>query len=437
MTFFPRFSRERFPGDLQLKLRIGTGIPEKIMTDPTRLRQILTNLIGNAIKFTAEGSVSLIVDTYVASNMLRIQVQDTGPGIRVDAQNAVFEPFKQADDTVARRFGGTGLGLPISRKLARALGGEIELASEPGFGSTFTVTIATGPLDDVRILNSREAEASLVAPTAEATLNLNLAGYRILIADDVEANREFFAHVLRRAHADCVLACNGQEAVNALHGEDFDLVLMDIQMPVMDGYRATHEIRRNGFQIPIVAITANGTDADKTQCRDAGFTGYLTKPISIASLLRGVGEQLGVSPDHTQLKHVASPIPEQNVHQTVDNDALPKDRQQSSMQRSGLSLPTDPIFRDFATRFVQKVLDSLPEIESAVENADVEKLCNLAHWIKGTGGTVGLNGLTEIGRELHSFAHAGDFAGAYVVILELRTALAALRHESQKYLSSR
>ena len=417
--------------DLKLILKIGTGIPEKIRTDPTRLRQILTNLIGNAIKFTAEGCVSLIVDTYVASNMLRIQVQDTGLGIAPAAQKDVFEPFKQADDTVARRFGGTGLGLPISRKLARALGGEIEVASEPGFGSTFTVTISTGPLDEVRILTGKEAEATLVAPMAAATLNLNLSGFRILITDDVEANREFFAHVLQRAQAECVLACNGQEAVDALQREEFDLVLMDIQMPVMDGYQATHAIRLNGVQIPIVAITANGTDEDKTECRIAGFTGYLTKPISIASLLRGVGEQLGVSLDQSTPKHVVVSGPEQKANQQIAVCHPSAEHKQITIQRSGLTLPGDPVFRDFATRFVQKVSDSLPEIESAIENADAEKLSNLAHWIKGTGGTVGLNGLTEIGRDLHTFAKSKDFPGACILVLELRAVLATLRHESQ------
>ena len=423
--------------DLKLILKIGTGIPEKILTDPTRLRQILTNLIGNAIKFTAEGSVSLIVDTYVASNVLRIQVQDTGLGIAPAAQKDVFEPFKQADDTMARRFGGTGLGLPISRKLARALGGEIEVASEPGFGSTFTVTIATGPLDEVRILNAKEAEATLVTPVAEATLNLNLSGFRILIADDVEANREFFAHVLRRVQAECILVCNGQEAVNAVKREEFDLILMDIQMPVMDGYQATQAIRFNKVQIPIVAITANGTDDDKTDCRNAGFTGYLTKPISIASLLRGVAEQLGVSLEQSAPKHVLASATEQIAAPLMNNEVLSMQPTQTSAQRSGLSLPSDPVFRDFATRFIQKVSDSLPEIESAVENADADKLSDLAHWIKGTGGTVGLNGLTEIGRELHHFAKSKDYAGAYVLILELHAVVATLRHESQCELSVR
>ncbi len=422
--------------DLKLILKIGTGIPEKILTDPTRLRQILTNLIGNAIKFTSEGSVSLIVDTFVASNMLRIQVQDTGLGIAPAAQKDVFEPFKQADDTVARRFGGTGLGLPISRKLARALGGEIEVASEPGFGSTFTVTIATGPLNAVSILNVKEAEATLVAPMPEATLNIDLSGFRILITDDVEANREFFAHVLQRAHAECVLVCNGQEAVNAMQREEFDLILMDIQMPVMDGYQATQAIRSNGFQIPIVAITANGTDDDKTDCKDAGFTGYLTKPISIASLLRGVGEQLGVSFGHASPKHVTVSATEQNANPPQTGIALSKENIQSPNQRSGLSFPSDPVFRKFAIRFVQKVSDSIPEIESAVEHEDAEKLSNLAHWIKGTGGTVGLNGLTEIGRELHSFAKFNDFAGAVSLVLELRDVLSSLRRQAECELSA-
>lgn len=423
--------------EIKLILKIGTGIPEKILTDPTRLRQILTNLIGNAIKFTAEGSVSLIVDTFIASNVMRIQVQDTGPGIAPAAQKDVFEPFKQADDTVARRFGGTGLGLPISRKLARALGGEIEVASEPGFGSTFSVTIATGPLNEVRILNGQEAEATLVAPLAEATLNLNLSGYRILITDDVEANREFFAHVLRRADAECILACDGQEAVNAVQREEFDLILMDIQMPVMDGYQAAHAIRRNGVQIPIVAITANGTDDDKADCRNAGFTGYLTKPISISSLLRGVGEQLGVSLEQSAPKHAVVSAAEQKTALLMTNVASSMQLEQTAIQRPGLVLPADPVFRNFATRFVQKVSDSLPEIESSIHKADAEKLSNLAHWIKGTGGTVGLNGLTEIGRELHAFAKSRNFAGAYALIPELHSVLKTLRHESQCELSAR
>ena len=163
--------------------------------------------------------MSLIVDTDVRQRQLRIQVQDTGPGIDIVGSKRFFEPFKQADETVARRFGGTGLGLPISRKLALALGGDIEVSSEPGFGSTFTVTVATGPLDGVKILNGRQAEATLAAPISEAGLTLNLTGLRILITDDVEANREFFAHVLRRAHAECLFACNGQEAVNTMQRE--------------------------------------------------------------------------------------------------------------------------------------------------------------------------------------------------------------------------
>ncbi len=423
--------------DLKLTLKVENGIPEKILTDPTRLRQILTNLIGNAIKFTAEGSVSLIVDTDVSQNQLRIRVQDTGLGIDIAAQKDVFEPFKQADETVARRFGGTGLGLPISRKLAQALGGDIEVASELGFGSTFSVTIATGPLDGVRILSGREAEATLVAPVAEAAQNLNLKGFRILIADDVEANREFFAHVLRRAHAECLFACNGQEAVETTQREACDLILMDIQMPVMDGYTATQTLRSAGASVPIVAITANGTEEDKQQCREAGFTGYLTKPISIDSLLRGVGEQLGVSLEQAPILIRPEPSAAAIRREVIAASGTPTEGQRTVITRPKVTLPVDPIFRDFATRFVRKVSDSLPQIMSSIDASDGTTLSGLAHWIKGTGGTVGLPGLTDIGRELQAMAKAEDYSGARVIILELQAIIEKLQRESQCELAIR
>ncbi|MBC7967886.1 MAG: response regulator [Fuerstia sp.] len=413
--------------NLKLTLRVANGIPEKLLTDPTRLRQILTNLIGNAIKFTNEGSVSLIVETDVAQNQLKVHVQDTGLGINLSAQKDIFEPFKQADETVARRFGGTGLGLSISRNLARALGGDIEVSSEPGFGSTFTVTIATGPLEGVKILNGRQAEATLAAPIAEAGHNLNLQGFRILITDDVEANREFFAHVLRRAHAECLFACDGQEAVETMRRESCDLILMDVQMPVMDGYAATTALRAAGVRIPIVAMTANGTEDDKQRCRDIGFTGYLTKPISIASLLRGVGEQLGVTEDQKPLP--ARREPAATAIQETSSPAARVERTCST--RPIVTLPVDPVFRDFATRFVRKVKDALPEIMSAIDDANSTTLSGLAHWIKGTGGTVGLPGLTEIGKELHTMAHTEDYAGARSIALELQSILATLERESQ------
>jgi len=413
--------------NLTLNLIVANGVPERLQTDPTRLRQIMTNLIGNAIKFTNAGSVSLIINTDVAQNKLRVQIQDTGLGIDIAAQKDIFEPFKQADATVARRFGGTGLGLSISRNLARALGGDIEVSSELGFGSTFSMTISTGPLNGVKILNGRQAEATLLAPIDETAQNLNLKGFRILITDDIEANREFFAHVLRRAHAECLFASNGQEAIDLLTRESCDLILMDIQMPVMDGYTATKMLRADGVRIPIIAITANGTEDDKQQCRDIGFTGYLTKPISIASLLRGVGEQLGVALEQTLL-----PVRREPSVSALQVKLSPTEKVERNVaSRMAVILPVDPVFRDFATRFVRKVSDALPEIMSAIDDSNGTTLSGLGHWIKGTGGTVGLPGLTDIGRELHAMAKADDFAGARGVALELQAIVETLQRESQ------
>ncbi|MEZ6063195.1 MAG: ATP-binding protein [Planctomycetaceae bacterium] len=414
---------------LRLSLRVTGRVPESIVTDPTRLRQIITNLVGNAIKFTEEGGVDLFVETSADERLLKILVQDSGVGIDPAAQQAVFEPFRQADDSVNRKFGGTGLGLSISRKLARALGGDIELTSEPGAGSTFTVSISTGDLDNVRLLTPGEAEATLHTERREARRTADLSGTRILIADDVEANRELFSHVLRSAGAECVLVDNGARAIDRARSRHFDLILMDMRMPEVDGYTATQQLRKDGITVPIVALTANGMDEDRRRCREVGCSGYLTKPISTSDLLAAVAKKL-----RRKTEAVADTAPAastaENAGQRMPRRETKRHEQPARRKTNAAAgLPADPFFRDLALRFVVKVQQSLPSILEALDQSDTELLADKAHWMKGTGGSVGLPLLTEIGRELESAAIAGDLTAASVLTGEITSFLLSLQPE--------
>ena len=275
-------------------------LPESMQGDPVRLRQILMNLVGNAIKFTKEGGVTLrwALERSVDEPRLRFEIIDTGIGITREQMGRLFEPFSQADSSTTRRFGGTGLGLAISRRLARMMGGDVTVASEPGKGSTFTVTIPTGPLKDIALLTE-----AAVPPAAESTETASaqaagpsedprpLAGQRVLLAEDGPDNQRLIAYVLRRAGADVEIAENGRIAVDkvvqalAPGGRGFDLILMDMQMPEMDGYQATRLLRKHGCRLPIIALTAHAMEGDCKKCLDAGCDGYATKPIDIQRLL--------------------------------------------------------------------------------------------------------------------------------------------------------
>jgi len=287
---------------LPLRIEYVGGIPETIQCDPTRLRQILINLVGNAIKFTESGSVRLVsrlVQGTARPPSMQFDVIDTGIGMTQGQASKLFQPFMQADASTSRKFGGTGLGLTISKRLAKVLGGDIAISSSPGKGSTFSVTVETGPLDGVAILeNVTEAVAESRRKVEVADAPAVKLGCRILLAEDGPDNQRLISFVLKKAGAKVTLAENGliahDKALAAREaGEPFDVILMDMQMPIMDGYTATRKLRQAGYTGPIVALTANAMAGDDEKCREAGCDGYATKPIDRAKLFATIAQSLG------------------------------------------------------------------------------------------------------------------------------------------------
>ena len=280
--------------NLPLDIEYAGSIPESIHCDPVRLRQILINLIGNAIKFTETGGVCVLTRLVQCSDRpswLQFDVIDTGIGMTQEQVVRLFKPFMQADSSTSRRFGGTGLGLSISKRLAKLLGGDILVSSTPGKGSTFSVTIETGTLDGVQML---EAPAEAMAecrqkskPTVVSEVKLDC---RILLAEDGPDNQRLISFVLKKAGAEVIVADDGQiayeQALTARdQGRPFEVILMDMQMPVMDGYTATQKLREAGYDGPIIALTANAMLGDGEKCREAGCDDYLTKPIDRSKFL--------------------------------------------------------------------------------------------------------------------------------------------------------
>jgi signal transduction histidine kinase/CheY-like chemotaxis protein len=278
--------------NLALDVEYQFPVPELIRADPLRVRQILVNLVGNAVKFTEKGSVRVTVrsdDPRRANPAVHITVRDTGIGLDDAALSRLFTPFMQMDASQTRRYSGTGLGLAISQRFARMLGGDITVESRPGAGSAFTLVVPMGDLTGVRMI-ADATEACASAETEPDAPAPKLRG-RILLAEDGPDNQRLIAHHLRKAGADVTVVENGREAVEAVaraaeSGSPFGLVLMDMQMPEMDGYAATRELRRGECPVPIVALTAHAMSGDREKCLNAGCDDYETKPISPRRLLR-------------------------------------------------------------------------------------------------------------------------------------------------------
>ncbi len=276
---------------LSLEFRIDTKIPESIRTDEMRLRQILINLLGNAIKFTSSGSVMVVVRFDESQRVLYFSIQDTGIGISTDVLPSLFDAFTQADSSQARRFEGTGLGLAISRRLAHALGGEIQAESKPGVGSTFTLLIPCEDANGQRIQPDLQRRLESQSTTSE----IPRIDAVVLIVDDRRDIRLIAQHMVEKAGGRVLTAENGQQAVDLLMSEkakDVDLVLMDMQMPVLDGYAAVKELRRRGFAKPIIALTANAMKEDRERCIEAGCDDYTSKPLDNRKLIESIAQLL-------------------------------------------------------------------------------------------------------------------------------------------------
>lgn len=270
-------------------LRIGT-LPSVIKSDPDRLRQCLINLVNNAIKFTSEGHVHIKVSEQIRNSeaFVRFDVEDTGIGIPKDKQETIFESFTQVyDEGDAETYGGTGLGLAITRQLTELLGGQVGLTSEVDKGSVFSMTIPTGFTVEDLVAQQAEAEACEESLKHEVDKQpaLHFTG-RVLVAEDSPANQKLIDMNLKRLGIEPKIVGNGQLALQAVAREDFDLIFMDMQMPVMDGYTATHTLRKNGKTVPIVALTAYAMEKDDQKCYAAGCDDYMSKPMNRQKLVK-------------------------------------------------------------------------------------------------------------------------------------------------------
>jgi CheY-like chemotaxis protein/HPt (histidine-containing phosphotransfer) domain-containing protein len=380
--------------------------------------------VGNAIKFTETGGVTvgLRFEENRGGPRLIADITDTGIGIPSDKIESIFDPFTQADSSVTRRFGGTGLGLSISRKFARLLGGDIRVSSQPGKGSLFRVIIAAGDMSSVPFLQPEEMALTLEKSGKEKPTRWQLNKARVLVVEDGVETRELIRLLLGQAGVDMFEAENGLEGLQKAAAEPYDVILMDVNMPVMDGFTAAGKMRQNGVKSPIIAMTANAMKGDEKDCLAAGYSGYLPKPIDIDQFMQLMADLVGGD----------------QVQETDDTStgppAMPEtasaEKKKAPQTPLVSSLPADnPEFQKIIIRFASQLRDKLKSAAQTRERGDLPELAAFAHWLKGAGGTVGFDDFTEPARQLEQLANEGgdpsEMTAAWKTIRQLAVRLAA------------
>ena len=376
---------------LTFEVQFEKHIPQRIQTDPLRAKQVLFNLLSNAIKFTETGWIKVGVFREISyfGHSIRFEVSDTGIGMDAEQVSRLFQPFTQADVSTTRRFGGTGLGLTISKRLARLLGGDITVKSEPGVGSTFTFRLDGGPRLGVPLVENLTMDQLAFGVDDTDDDQIKLHG-RILLAEDGEDNRELIASHLRNAGAEVVIAGTGRLAVEAARAQSFDLILMDMQMPELDGYGATRALRQAGIRVPIVALTAHAMAEDRLKCLEAGCSEYLAKPIARMVLLRTLSRLLsgqtptkGLNSSMEMSSGVAVIAPSNPPPPTPPADPSGKSAQESAVAQ-------------LMGRFVSRLPDRVNTIHNLLAEQNLDGLRQTIHQLKGAAGGYGFPKITEL-----------------------------------------
>ena len=410
---------------LEFREEFAPDLPENIVSDPGRLRQVLLNLVGNAIKFTECGEVSVFVESQLLDDgdlALHVAVRDTGIGIAEDKQASVFGAFAQADNSITRRFGGTGLGLAISYKLARMMGGRMWLESEPGKGSVFhfTARAAVGHSQSAQSAQTTFLAGKEAAPAALPPV----AGLRILLAEDNPINQRLAIALLEKEGHHVAVAADGAQAIAALIDTRFDVVLMDVQMPVLDGIDATRRIRereaREGLpHQPIVAMTANAMQGDRERCLAAGMDDYVSKPVKSALLFAAIARALGAVPSPSE-EICMNPIP------------IPPGRSYDRAEAIERMGGDEALFCSLAEMFVTDSPGYRAALEAALTTQDPACVKREAHTLRGLLGTFADEAGRELAERIERLAMAGDFASVEPLARELLTVVSALAEALQK-----
>jgi len=349
-------------------------LPKTIITDPTRLRQILLNLLGNAVKFTNEGIICINTSYNANERTMQFEVNDTGIGMSKDVLDKVFEPFSQAEKSTTRKFGGTGLGLSISKQLAERMGGGIVCDSKVGDGSAFTATISIGEMAEPELIyESNEIVDSQKLSLATINRDKKYFG-RILIAEDTEENQKLLSLHLRKSGINVEIVSDGRQALEAALQQEFNLIFMDMQMPVMGGLEAIKLLRQAGYSKPIVALTANTSQSDKDACIEAGADGFISKPIDFEKFY-------GVIDHHFSRQSTKTHESEQQLAGNSDFE-------------------TESEYQEILASFLNNLPAMIEIINQSARKQDWTPLLNTAHKIKGLGGSFGYSNLTVIAENI-------------------------------------
>lgn len=354
---------------IEFKVVFHFPLVETITSDPVRLKQILINLCSNAVKFTKSGYVYLDVQKG-DNNKLKFMVEDSGIGMTDEQLTRIFSAYTQADSSTTRKFGGTGLGLSLSKHLAMMLGGDIVATSQSGRGSTFILTIDAGDIENGKMINDLSEHTVSAPPTDNTSTHVHLSG-TVLLAEDNQDNQNLFSIYLKKFGLKPDIAHNGQQAVELTLNNNYDLIFMDMQMPIMDGIEATYSLRNKGITTPIIALTANAMKDDMSRFYTAGCDDFLTKPLNREKLFEVCSRHLNIIDDKVIAEPIASSI-----------------------------LENDPDLIDIVVRFCEKFPDMIKNLYTLYSQSDYDGLARQTHDLKGVSGNMGYMEISQLAGRL-------------------------------------